>query len=80
MSNNRTLKKENQKLKEELSKVKEQLKNVLAEFKKYKNENTPSSSNKHLKLNTQGLKKKRVQNVVLLKGTKEQRENKFQIE
>ena len=41
---------------EKLKKDKEKLEN---ELKKYKNPNTPSSANKHLKENTQGLRAKR---------------------
>lgn len=44
------------KLVKKLYKEKQELKK---ELKKYKNPNTPSSSNKHIKLNTQGLKAKK---------------------
>jgi transposase len=61
MTNNRTLKKENKRLREELDNLRkdhqqliEEFANLKKEFEKYKNSNTPSSSNKHLKPNTQG--------------------------
>ena len=47
------------KLISEKEKSDEKAKNLEKELKKYKNSNTPSSANKHLKENTQGLKAKR---------------------
>lgn len=44
-----------EKLQNENSRLKERLEKVEKELKKYHNENTPSSSNKHLKGDTQGL-------------------------
>lgn len=42
----------------EIKDLKERLEKVENEFRKYKNENTPSSANRHLKGNTQGLRAK----------------------
>lgn len=47
------------KLEKKLGESKERIKNLEKELKKYKNSNTPSSANKHLKENTQGLKAKK---------------------
>ena len=47
------------KLINEKEKSDEKAKNLEKELKKYKNSNTPSSANKHLKENTQGLKAKK---------------------
>jgi transposase len=65
MSNNRTLKKENKRLREELDDLKKDHHQLIDEFtklkkelEKYKNSNTPSSSHKHLKPNTQGKQSK----------------------
>ena len=44
--------------KEDQEEIKERLEKVEKELHKYKNENTPSSANKHLKGNTQGLQAK----------------------
>lgn len=63
MANNREQKKkikrleeENQQLKKENKELKEETKELKQQLKQYKNSNTPSSANKHLKPNTHGLK------------------------
>jgi transposase len=53
------LKEENKRLKQELEKANKRINELEKELKKYKNSNTPSSANKHLKPNTNGLKSKK---------------------
>ncbi len=66
MTNIRSLKKENKELKKQLEKLDSNYQNLIKEFQeikkelnKYKNSNTPPSSNKHLKPDTQGKNKKK---------------------
>lgn len=65
MTNNRQLRKEikrlteeNRELRKKYDELNDKFNEVLKELRKYKNSNTPSSSNKHLKPNTQGKQSK----------------------
>lgn len=65
MANNRELKKKIGKLEEEIQRLEDKIAKIIEENKKlkhqlnrYNNSNTPSSANKHLKPNTQGLRAK----------------------